>query len=92
MVESPPNLAKIPRFFGLLSSSLISSNPSSVTTDSSIFTGGDSLDNLSKLGRVERPSSCKDGRVGTIIGDRAEMSYFYEQNCAKAGLRLGAYK
>jgi len=74
-VESPPNSAKMPRFFGLLSSSLISSRPSSGAVHSSTFTGDDSLVNLSKLGRVERPSSCSEGLEGSMIGDRAEMSY-----------------
>lgn len=73
-MESPPNSAKMPRFFGLLSSSLISSRPSPGAVHSSIFTGDDNLVNLSKLGRVERPSSCSEGLEGSMIGDRAEMS------------------
>lgn len=73
-VESPPNRAKMPRFFGLLSSNLTSSKPSPETVHSSILTGGDSLVNLSKLGRPERPSSCNEGLEGSMIGDRAEMS------------------
>jgi len=82
VVESPPNRAKIPRFFGLLSSNLISSKPSLGTVHSSILIGGDSLVNLSKLGRVERPSSCNEGLEGSMIGDRAEMSYsLYVRTC-----------
>jgi len=74
VVESPPNLAKMPRFFGLPSSSLISSKPSSFAEISSIFVGGDSLLSLSKLGRGERPSNCNEGREAPITGERAEMS------------------
>lgn len=72
--ESPPNRAKMPHFFGLLSSNLTSSKLSPRTVHSSILTGGDSLVNLSKLGRVERPSSCNEGLEGSMIGDRAEIS------------------
>ena len=74
VVESPPNLAKMLRFFGLLPSSFISSNSSSMCVDSSIITTGDSLGSFSMLGLVEL-SNCEEDRDESVTGDRAEMSY-----------------